>query len=151
MFQQFLVCQENVRNSKIYWCFLCLNDKLLCLRELVYSSHMKIGMISFWYFNWLSMLTILELISFLNWNHVTSFCKQGPLMRINSDLVIWIYWIWLSEMSFSLCTYIFGSLGTYKDCYVIYSPKFEFNVSLFFSLHDGMIICFMKPMFFYHF
>ena len=27
--QQFLICQENIRNSKIHSCFLCLNNKLL--------------------------------------------------------------------------------------------------------------------------
>ena len=32
IFQQFLVCQENLRNFKIHFCFLCLNNKLPCLR-----------------------------------------------------------------------------------------------------------------------
>ena len=32
----------------------------------------------------------------------------------------------------------------------IYSPKFEFKFSLFFSLHDGSIIGFQEPMFSYH-
>ena len=97
IFQQFLVCQENLRNSKIHFCFICITLFKV-------TSDMKIGMIGFWNFNWFSMLTVLELINFLSSSHVTSFCKQGPLMCVNSGLVLWIYWIRLPEMSFSLCT-----------------------------------------------
>ena len=31
IFEQFLSCPENVKNFKIHSCFLCLNNKLLCL------------------------------------------------------------------------------------------------------------------------
>ena len=40
-------CNEFVRNSKIHSCFLCLNNKLLCLRQLVYSSLKKFGITGF--------------------------------------------------------------------------------------------------------
>ena len=41
LFQQFLVCQDNARNSQIHSSFLCLKNKFLCLRWLVYSSLWK--------------------------------------------------------------------------------------------------------------
>ena len=41
-------------------------------------------------------------------------------------------------------TFLAPRVRIMNDCYVIYSPKFEFNVSLFFNLHSSLIGKFHK-------